>query len=420
MNNNLLLEFSVSNFLSFKDKVTFSMEASSDRSLSDNVNKNKVGRVLKTTAIYGANASGKTNFIRAFTALILMVRNSDMIQIGAPIIYIHPFAFGDAVGNPSFFEVVFIRNGTKYIYGISATSCSVVNEYLKVYRSQKPSLIFSRDGDKYTFPASRDKGLLEMIAKMTPSNKLFLSTATTWNYSGTKEARLWFDSINTYDNFTLIKDSDLDEMSSDGNTLKPFMLLLLKEADIDINDFEISIEEMKLDGLLGGGIVPIPNNGTQERQKIRNVKVSMIHKVLNDGIYSKYPLDFESESSGTKSIFMIAPILKDAFENSKIIVVDELEKSLHPLLLKFILSLFHNKDINKASSQLIFSTHSTDLLDLNLFRRDQIWFTEKNKNSGCSSLYSLDDFSVRKGENIRINYLNNRYGGVPFISSMES
>lgn len=417
MKNNLLLEFSVTNYLSFRDKATFSMEADTFSESPDNVCHSDANvDVLKTSALYGANASGKTNFIRAFTALILMVRNSDMIQVGAPIQYAEPFAFCREKDSPSSFEVIFVRNDKKYVYGVSVSSKKVCKEYLKVYNSQKPTLIFDRNNDKYTFPTSKDKSTLDMIAHMTPSNKLFLSSATTWNYSGTKEARLWFDSINTYDSFSWIKDSDLDEMKLEGNSLKPFVLKLLREADMDIDDFEVEIKEMDIDSMFAVGLTAFPNNGTQEKPKLRNTKVSMIHAVHDEDGVSRYALDFNKESSGTRSVFILAPILKDAFENTKIIIVDELERSLHPILLKYIIKLFHNPCVNKASSQLIFSTHSTDLLDSEVLRRDQIWFAEKEKESGASVLFPLSDFSVRKGENIRRGYLNNRYGGVPFVN----
>ena len=114
-------------------------------------------------------------------------------------------------------------------------------------------------------------------------------------------------------------------------------------------------------------------------------------------------------------MFALAPFIKRAFEEQKVIIVDELEKSLHPTLVEYIINIFNNPEINKANSQLIFSTHAINLLDLDIFRRDQIWFTEKNSETGITELYPLDDFSVRKTENIQKGYLNGRYGAIPFI-----
>ena len=415
----MLIEFSVENFLSFKDRASLTMEADSSSELENNFSTTNNLNILKTSAIYGANASGKTNLIKAFTALILMVRGSDSLQIGAPIPLITPYAFeSKTTEKPCVFGVSFIRNNEKYEYGVSATGQRIFSEYLKVYHSKKPTTVFMRDMDSYTFPSQKDRPILESIAKMTPSNKLFLSTATTWNYAGTKEARLWFDTINTYDNFSVIKDSSWDEMRDNKSELKSFMLRLLKEADLAISDFEVEIKEMDIDNIFAKGLITIPMiGGTQEKPRLRNIKVSMIHDVKNSNNIERYSLDFNNESSGTRTLFALAPLLKDAFSNPQIIIVDELEKSLHPLLFKYILDLFNNKNLNKASSQLIFTTHSTEPLDSGSLRRDQLWFTDKDNENGRSSLYSLSDFSVRKGENIRKGYLNNRYGGVPFISN---
>ena len=132
-----------------------------------------------------------------------------------------------------------------------------------------------------------------------------------------------------------------------------------------------------------------------------------------------YKLNFTEESSGTRVLFALAPFLKRAFEKPKVIIVDELEKSMHPALVEFIVKLFNNNEINKANSQLIFTTHATNLLNLELFRRDQIWFTEKDPKTATSDLYPLDSFSVRKDENIQKGYINGRYGAIPFIRDID-
>ena len=148
----------------------------------------------------------------------------------------------------------------------------------------------------------------------------------------------------------------------------------------------------------------------------KEVKISTIHEIKNDnGDLENYELDLGDESLGTQSLFFFSPILKEAFEKGKVIIVDEIDKSLHPLLVKFIIDLFHNNEINKNNAQLIFNTHDTNLLSLNTFRRDQIWFAEKDPVKGTTDLYPLDDFAVRKTENIQKGYLNGRYGAIPFI-----
>ena len=130
---------------------------------------------------------------------------------------------------------------------------------------------------------------------------------------------------------------------------------------------------------------------------------------------TNYEFDISEESLGTQVIFSFIPVIKDVIDNGKILFIDEFDKSLHPYIVKYIVELFNNKDINNKNAQLIFNTHDTNLLDLELLRRDQIWFTEKNISTGESVLYALDDFSVRKKENVEKGYLLGRYGAVPFI-----
>ena len=143
----------------------------------------------------------------------------------------------------------------------------------------------------------------------------------------------------------------------------------------------------------------------------------MLHEIKDCNDDSKlYELNLINESSGTQILFSFAPILKDVFENGKVLVIDEIERSLHPSLVEMIIKFFHNSEINKGNAQLIFNTHDTNLLSLEIFRRDQIWFAEKNPEKGATDLYPLDDFPVRKTENIQKGYLNGRYGAMPFVA----
>lgn len=149
--------------------------------------------------------------------------------------------------------------------------------------------------------------------------------------------------------------------------------------------------------------------------------ITMAHEIINENNESKiYNLNFSNESSGTKILFSMAPILKNVFEKGKVILIDEIERSLHPRLVELIIKFFHNFEINKGNAQLIFNTHDTNLLSLDLFRRDQIWFAEKDPKKGATELYPLDDFSVRKTENIQKGYLNGRYGAIPFVATGDS
>ena len=412
----MLIEFSIKNFLSFKNKVTLSMEKGSGEENLDNVISTENISLLKSAAIYGANASGKSNILKALTCAILMVRNSNLIPVGGKWNFIKPFLFDEVSKNkPSEFEFIFIANNIKYRYFFSADANKIYDEVLDAYYSQKPTNIFKRTKtNNYEF--NIDKNKLESLSTNNTENKLFLSTATTWNYSKTKDAYLWFANIiDTYDSFESIADKDLVDYSNKEENLKEFALKLLKEADILIKDINVDYEEKEVDNLLA---LQIDNQ--KGKLKVKNFNIELEHEVIDDkNVTHTYKLNFIEESSGTKVLFAFVPFLKKAFETPKVIVVDELEKSLHPALVEFIVKLFNNNEINKANSQLIFTTHAINLLNLELLRRDQIWFTEKNPENGISDLYPLDSFSVRKDENIQKGYVNGRYGAIPFIKDTD-
>lgn len=422
----MLIQFSVKNFKSFKEKQVFSMEAGAgDENIENIINiKGTNENVLKSTALYGANASGKTNLISALSVAILMVRLSNNRQPGEKLMQIEPFAFDDkTVNEPSEFEFIFYTNNNKYIYGFKADKNRIYEEYLYQYFSAKPTRIFERNGENYEF-LQADKAKLEAIKNQNLENKLFLSTATTWNYDKTKEPYLWFaQKIDSFQGGIELSVDSLEAYDNDKNEeLKKFTLRLLEEADIVIKDYNVEIEEAEMDRNtlmhLQGFKLPVP--GVLPKQKSLK-SITMTHEVINDKDEIKvYNLNYFNESSGTRILFSMAPILKSVFERGKIIIIDEIERSLHPSLVEMIIKFFHNPEINKGNAQLIFNTHDTNLLSLDLFRRDQIWFAEKDPKKGATELYPLDDFSVRKTENIQKGYLNGRYGAIPFVATGDS
>ena len=415
----MLIQFSVKNFMSFKEKVIFSMEAGKEKEHKENVVDILNEKILKTTALYGANASGKTNFVNAFTAAILMIRKSNTRQLGEKLGEMIPFAFDEQTKNkPCEFEFTFIANGSKYIYGFSADRDKVYEEYLYQYLTAKPTRIFERTNvNEYKFLQS-DESKLNTLKTQNTENKLFLSTATTWNYEKTQNPFLWFaKQIDTYSGGLNLNDYSIDAYSKDENkNLKKFTLKLLKQADIEIKDYSVEVRETETEPNVM--LVFNGENLSPVAQKRTDVRIKTFHEIKDEkGKMKKYELNYLNESLGTQVLFSFAPILKDVFENGKTIVVDELERSLHHSLVEMIIKFFNDPEINKGNAQLIFNTHDTNLLSLNLFRRDQIWFAEKNSEKGTTDLYPLDDFSVRKAENIQKGYLNGRYGAIPFVAT---
>ncbi len=416
----MLIEFSVKNFLSFKDKITLSMEKGNGEENINNIIKNDITDLLRTSVIYGANASGKSNVIKAFTCAIILVRTSNLMMPGGKLDLVKPFLLDDTSRNkPSEFEFVFITNNIKYRYYFSADENKIYDEILDAYYSQKPTNIFTRTNtNDYEF--NSDKTKLEELKNKNLENKLFLATSSSWNYDKTKDPFLWFlNVIDTYDSFTNILDNDLISYSKNDKDLKEFTLKLLKEADILIKDINVDYEEKNMDENMVDLLIPKINQNSKVF-KTKNINIELEHEVIDE--FNKkhfYKLNFIDESLGTKVLFSLAPILKRSFSSSKVIIVDEFERSMHPKLVEFIIKLFNNPDINKYNSQLIFTTHATNLLDLELLRRDQIWFTEKNPSNGITDLYPLDSFSVRKDENILKGYINGRYGAIPFIKDVD-
>ena len=191
--------------------------------------------------------------------------------------------------------------------------------------------------------------------------------------------------------------------------LENFALSFLEKADFNIKGYKIIEEKMTEDKLR---TVPniiksfIPVNAPI-------YKVNTKH-IING---TEFEFDISEESSGTQIIFSYIPVLKDVLDNGKVLIIDEFDKSLHPFIVKYIVEIFNDTKINKKGAQLIFNTHDTNLLDLELLRRDQIWFAEKNSKDGSSTIYPLDDFSVRKTENIEKGYLLGRYGAIPFLEN---
>lgn len=431
----MLLQFSVGNFRSFKDKAVLSFEASADQTHQNHIYENGRERVFKTLSVFGANASGKSNLFRALTAAILLIRQSNSRQVETPLFQITPFLFfKDMQNRPSSFEFVFLAEGMKYVYGFSATRKQVIEEYLYKYRTSHASTVFVRnydeksDRDIYHFTNPEIKRELSPLIKKNTPNKLFLATATSWNSKETRIPYLWFSKIDTYSS------TDYDQlMQTDGplfeqdeteqkRELHNFICKILHEADINIKDYQVRSQTVNIEELIQQ-LPPslLPRLPVEKMQKYgKKYEINMIHEVMNQaGEIETYLLPSTEESQGTQSLFLLSPLLKNAFEMGKILCIDEFDTSLHPMLVTYLVSLFNNPEINKKNAQLLISTHTTELLSLKVSRRDEIYFVEKNQNTGESELYSLDEFSPRKNSDTRKAYLLGRYGAVPDIGSGE-
>ena len=408
----MLLQFNVSNFMSIKNEVVLSAFANADKEHEDNLIESDKDRILPVLALYGANAAGKSNIFKALTSAILLVRNSNTLQVNMPTGFV-PFLFDDKSSKEKTkMSFLFTHNGQKFEYGFLADSQYVYEEYLYEYKSSRPTIIFSRtDITNYSFTAAY-KHLAEYQYKNT-SNKLFMCTATAWNCEETKNAYLWFaENIDTYNKLSIQGNQYLDylDKNKDNPETKRFLLSLLKHAEINIQDYEF--ESRIVDNtFLPPGISIDPTIISHMKQ----FRLETIHKISqSDGSYKSYKLPFDRESEGTMLLFAYGPIIMEALDKGRTIVIDELDNSLHSNLARYLISLFSDKSINKNGAQLIFNSHDLNLLDLDIFRRDQIYFVQKDNETGITTVSLLADQSPRKTDNIQKGYLQGKYGAITY------
>lgn len=428
----MLLQFSVRNYRSFKDQAVLSMEASTDTNLLDNISvQNILGRgtrILRSAVLFGANASGKSNLFKALTSAILTIRMSGSMQPNQPLHLLVPFVPDpDYRNKPTEFEFVFLAEGKKYVYGFSATREKVYREYLYVYNTAKASVIFERDINwdkeyRFTSPAIRRE--LEPLTGMNTPNKLFISTATIWNSRTTKAPYMWFaSSIDVYPNNYkgLLPRFGADLIREDGNgELKRFIMDRMREADVSIDDYQVDSKEYTNEQVVQlfqpefQGII----SAVAPERNIMYQIMTKHHALKENGDMNDYVLDMDDESNGTQNAFMLSPLLLKTFREGNVLCIDEFDASFHPLLVIYLVSLFHNPEINTNHAQLIISSHTMELMSQNYYRRDQIYYVQKDNNTASSELYSLDEFSPRTTEDIRKAYLAGRFGSLPLISEV--
>lgn len=397
----MILEFTIKNILSFKERVTLNMLANSQNTLEDNYVIINDKRILKSLAIYGSNASGKSNLFKALYSVIKVIKQSNNRDV-FDYINITPFKLDDeGLNSPSEFEIKLLINDIKYLYGFTLDKEKIHKEYLYYYPNGRETKIFERTNTNLYSFNKKDEKFLKDIEKKTTKNKFFLSTATNWNYEKTYNVYDFLTKkIKVFTSLEELRLCAFEMYYKNNDKLKDFTLDFFKNTDFNIEDYTISKVEFPDD-------IQVLYPDFLYRKD--TYKVFFKHKNSNK------LLSFEEESLGTQVSFSLIPFIMDSLNNNNVLVIDELDKSLHPLLAIYIVSLYNDTDINKSTAQLIFNTHDTNLLDLNMLRRDQIWFTEKNVETGVTDLYALSDFSVRKQENIEKGYLLGRYGAVPFI-----
>ncbi len=420
----MIIDFKFKNYLSFAEECSFDMLANSDKSHEDNLILIGKEKLSKKSLIYGANASGKTSFIKAMAFVYNFIANSNGLLEKMPI-QVVPFKFcEDCFKSPSEFEINFIKDGIKYSYQFSCTREKVIAERLDAYYSAKPTMIFNRtETNNYEF--KNDIKFLNEVKGKNLENKLFLVTSAAWNYEKTKPVVDYLlNTITVAFQIETLWKASLDKIyeNHEIEEYKDFCLKILNNADISISDFEIEskkIKEMGESTKIFEELIRVATKGNEQIvEGISNSNVYHFvtyHDVDKNGAKTRYRLNLEEESLGTIQMFTFTPILYYVFKEGRVLFIDEIDKSLHPLMVEYLVKLFDDRTININNAQLIANTHDTNLLNLEIFRRDEIWFTERNFETGATELYSLADFSPRKHENIEKAYLLGRFGAIPFI-----
>ena len=412
----MLISFKVKNFLSIENEIFIDFRASGSRQLPKNLQKYKMSHILKSIGIYGANASGKSNIIRAFHFVWELTKFSHSYNIDSRI---RPTQFKlstKRVDEPSRFELTFTKKGYTYEYGFSCLNSKIVDEYLyrwdDSYKKPRKSTIFIRRNSN-EFDFKTDKSRQELIRSQVPENVLYLSRSTALNYEKVRDVYEFITSDlvitfnnpwNAWGNYTKIAIATKKE-------IRDKIVEIMQRSDFGGID-DLSVEKHK------GKSIGFHADFSKIEAKIDTTPIvdsevyvtKFIHKDSNG---REVAFEEFEESAGTLKMFsMLGPIL-DILENGKVLIIDELESSLHPNVAEFVVKLFHSK-LNKKNAQLLFVSHNTNLLSRGILRRDQILITQRKPNEG-TRMYSLSNFNLREGIDFERAYLNGRVGGIPFI-----
>jgi len=426
----MLIEFSVTNFRSIQARQTLTMVASSDKAhIQHNVapTKEKGLLLLRSAVIYGPNAAGKSNILRALHTLQQMVlKSATAYQVGQ-LIPVTPFLLTKAsTEQPTTFDIIFTGDdGVRYHYVCEAGPKRIFKEWLVAYPNGRPQRWFERSYDPKTDKENwwfgpkfvSNQAERKIWQEFTGANVLFLSNAIKLNNEQLRPAYSWLAHKLVFfmpdDKINLVLGLELLREDSGNEQIMRFM----RAADIGIDRLEVREEDL----------APIPPHGNIGVHfgfglpvvglagPLKRVRVLAWHKRTDDEV--DVPLDLNEESDGTHKLFAFIGPLLSVLELGATLIVDELDSSLHPHITRLLVGLFHSRS-NEKNAQLVFTTHNTTFMDTELLRRDQIWFVEKDAKRS-TQLYSLLEYSPRKDEALGRGYLKGRYGAIPFVGRFE-
>lgn len=412
----MLLEFSVNNFLSIKDTIRLSLN--SDKS-KENAFEVKDFRLLRCAGIFGPNASGKSNILKALSFMKAMVLNHKKVIQSTDALPFSPFRLNSETENASSsFEIVFFTNNTKYRYGFEADEANVYSEWLFAAQNGKEAKLFYRDVDHQIF-YNNDRKFQEGRHLKVLKNHLFLWKCDQEGGPISREIFKWFKQLNIIDGQTMqgyIRFA-MEQMEKP-DFAKELSALVSGVADLGIEKIQMEEESLDLNKHPFKELKRFASKLHDGSATITRVMLKTLHPKFNERNErigsTNFELD-ENESLGTKKFFFLSAPILDTLRKGKVLLIDELGASLHPNLTKELVKLFLNPSINKRNAQLLFVTHDLNLLTPSLLTREQIWFTDKDQ-FGATKCYSLSEIkNVRKKENWLRSYLYGNYGGIPYF-----
>jgi hypothetical protein len=411
----MLLRFRVANHLSLRDEQELSLIAGSQKDQGtgsatfplDNVPGLKGHRALPAAVIYGANASGKSNVVAALRYMREAVLRSQRAWAPDSGVRHEPFLLNaDHANRPSLFEVDMVIDGVRYQYGFETHGNVFKAEWLYAYPQGKAARLFERKYQKFIFGKNL-KGEKATISKLTRENSLFLSAATQNGDPFLKKISRYFSDIDGIEGID-ISAGHVNQYFNEFGKIDPRILAFLSNIDAGITDYvmdEIRLTEEQKEELYA----PFKAEYRPEVPE-KFLDLRLVHAGA-DSVTRPLPLD--SESSGTRRLLVLLYLIFQSLDEGTPFVLDEIDSSFHTLAVEHIISLFASKETNPYGAQLVATTHDTNLLRSVYLRRDEIWFTEKDK-TGATDLYPLTDYSPRRSENLEKGYLLGRYGAIPF------
>lgn len=410
----MFIEFSVKNYRSYKDKVTFSMVAGSGNELPDHVFETCDLKGLRSSVIFGANASGKSNLIYAIRFMRFFVLTSQTKTTSDQTIPTEPFLLSSADRNaPSEFEAVFLIAGFIYRYGFSVNSERVLTEWL-VARECKPYkqevTIIERNLDEYTLykDIESNKIAVKYLKDLLRPNALLIGLLDQINYPHAKNVVRLMNSLYIETGSRYLRGSSISQIKN-GSVPEKWIDRFMQVSDVGIE--RVQVETLNSDEASDKNAPHLLTN------LFPNTRILTSHKFYNELTCDYETVSFDldrQESKGTQRLFDLAVIMYLVLKKGNVLLIDEIDTSLHYFLTRIVIELFQNPKTNPNNAQLIFTTHNITHLDRRNFRRDEIWFVDKD-NQNSSQVYSLSEFKVRKDASFDLDYLRGRYKAVPIV-----